>query len=325
MIETQHPMASAQVQRTLVKSPPELWAELSDPAALARHLGDLGEIRITRIEPEQKVEWQADATSGAVMIKPTGWGTRVTLTATLQADEVAEPAIASASAIVVSSDAPSAQADDPPTSHADAPAIKPDPEPPLIAPKPVIAADRSGIEAEPLAQKAGEPMTLQPQPARELHSGRFRRVLAKLRGTKGLEAPAPAAEGGPLENAADAKPPAAEPTQPVSEASAWESWLKPAKPAASAAFAPSAPPGAETSALESPLVPAASAPLAPPAGEACAGTSAVQPGPPPAAATHRPDEVEPQAAQSGERDVESVLSAVLDSLGSAHHRPFSRP
>ena len=42
-------MISTEVQRTLVKSPPELWAELSDPAALARHLGDLGEIRITRV------------------------------------------------------------------------------------------------------------------------------------------------------------------------------------------------------------------------------------------------------------------------------------
>ena len=38
---------SSEVRRTLVKSPPELWAELSDPTALGRHLGELGEIRIT--------------------------------------------------------------------------------------------------------------------------------------------------------------------------------------------------------------------------------------------------------------------------------------
>ena len=74
-------MISAQVQRTLVKSPPELWAELSDPASLARHLGELGEIRITRVEPEHKVEWTADHASGSVLIKPSAWGTRVTLTA----------------------------------------------------------------------------------------------------------------------------------------------------------------------------------------------------------------------------------------------------
>jgi hypothetical protein len=72
-------MISSEVQRTLVKSPPELWAELSDPAALARHLGELGEIRITRIDPEQKVEWEADNTSGTVQLKPSGWGTKVTL------------------------------------------------------------------------------------------------------------------------------------------------------------------------------------------------------------------------------------------------------
>ena len=79
-------MISSEVQRTLVKSPPELWAELSDPAALARHLGELGEIRITRVEPEKTVEWEAAGTTGAdttgkVLLKPSGWGTKVTLSA----------------------------------------------------------------------------------------------------------------------------------------------------------------------------------------------------------------------------------------------------
>ena len=50
-------MISSEVQRTLVKSPPELWTELSDPDALARHLGELGEIRITRTEPEKAAQW----------------------------------------------------------------------------------------------------------------------------------------------------------------------------------------------------------------------------------------------------------------------------
>ena len=73
-------MITSEVQRTLVKSPPELWAELSDPAFLARHLGELGEIRITRVDPEERVEWEATGASGSVAIKPSGWGTRVTLT-----------------------------------------------------------------------------------------------------------------------------------------------------------------------------------------------------------------------------------------------------
>jgi hypothetical protein len=70
-----------EAKRTLVKSPPELWAELSDMAALARHLGEFGEIRITRTEPESVVEWEGDLASGSVRLEPSGWGTTVTLTA----------------------------------------------------------------------------------------------------------------------------------------------------------------------------------------------------------------------------------------------------
>lgn len=83
-------MPSAEAQRTLVKSPPELWAELSDPASLARHLGDFGEIRIARVEPEQSVEWEADAVSGTVQLKPSGWGTKVTLTAVRETPDRSE-------------------------------------------------------------------------------------------------------------------------------------------------------------------------------------------------------------------------------------------
>ena len=70
-----------EAKRTLVKSPPELWAELSDIAALARHLGEFGEIRITRVEPETVVEWEGDLATGSVQLEPSGWGTKVTITA----------------------------------------------------------------------------------------------------------------------------------------------------------------------------------------------------------------------------------------------------
>lgn len=80
-------MICSEVQRTLVKSPPELWAEISDPEALARHLGEFGEIRITRVQPEQKVEWEAPAASGSIVIKPSGWGTKVKLTVTRELSE----------------------------------------------------------------------------------------------------------------------------------------------------------------------------------------------------------------------------------------------
>ncbi len=86
-------MASVEAQRTLVKSPPELWAELSDPTSLARHLGEFGEIRIARVEAETSVEWEAESASGRVELKPSGWGTKVTLTVAREAPRpvVAEP------------------------------------------------------------------------------------------------------------------------------------------------------------------------------------------------------------------------------------------
>ncbi len=70
-----------QVQRTLVKSPPELWAEVSDVDALTRHLARFGEISITRVEPESKVAWEGEHASGTVELTASGWGTKVTLTA----------------------------------------------------------------------------------------------------------------------------------------------------------------------------------------------------------------------------------------------------
>lgn len=71
----------AEAQRTLVKSPPELWAEVSDPDALTRHLGAFGDIRITRTEPETTVAWEGDRASGTVELAPAGWGTKVVVTA----------------------------------------------------------------------------------------------------------------------------------------------------------------------------------------------------------------------------------------------------
>jgi hypothetical protein len=82
---------STEVQRTLVKSPPELWSELSNPEALARHLAELGEIRITGVEPETKVEWEAEGASGVVHLKQSGWGTKVTLSLTREAPVAEAP------------------------------------------------------------------------------------------------------------------------------------------------------------------------------------------------------------------------------------------
>src|SRR4051795_3652954 len=100
-------MQEPRAQRTLVKSPPELWAEVSDVEALARHLGEFGEIRITRLEPETTVVWEGDRACGTVTLEPSGWGTKVTITAEAGAagagEEqaiVEEPALVEAPAIV---------------------------------------------------------------------------------------------------------------------------------------------------------------------------------------------------------------------------------
>jgi hypothetical protein len=85
-------MTELQASRTLVKSPPELWAECSDAATLARHLGQFGEIRITRLEPETAVAWEGERARGTVRIEPAGWGTKVILTAVAHVPDVAEPA-----------------------------------------------------------------------------------------------------------------------------------------------------------------------------------------------------------------------------------------
>ena len=83
-------MTEHEASRTLVKSPPELWAECSEAASLARHLGEFGEIRITKLEPETAVAWEGDVARGTVRLEPSGWGTRVILTAAVEAVADAE-------------------------------------------------------------------------------------------------------------------------------------------------------------------------------------------------------------------------------------------
>ena len=109
-------MPDLTAKRTLVKSPPELWEELSEVEGLAKHLGAFGEIKITKLEPEHTVAWEGEHASGTVSIEPSGWGTKVTLHAELP--EGAEP--------------------------------EPEPEPVAAEPEPEpVAAEPEPVEAEP--------------------------------------------------------------------------------------------------------------------------------------------------------------------------------
>ena len=241
-------MISSEVERTLVKSPPELWTELSNPDALARHLGEFGEIRITRVEPERAVEWEAGDTAGTVRIKPSGWGTKVTLTATR---EIA--------------------ASEPPV------AIE-------LAPEPPVAIEHA-LDSGP-SPVANQAIKLEPEPTPA------RGFFAKLFGGRRRRRTAEALhEGMPA-----LRPPQATPEQPDPFAAVRE------------ALSP------ETLTIVDPF-----------------SMRHVQATAPDERETEKPPEhtvdisADLKAAEEVAcEQVTAVLTSVLDRLGAAHHRPFSR-
>jgi hypothetical protein len=293
-------MISSEVQRTLVKSPPELWAELSDPTALARHLGELGEIRIVRTEPESTVEWAAENTTGTVSIKPSGWGTKVTLSVTR---ETAERACAGHGADEPAQEpqpAPDleAQSQEEPQSVALV-ALDSEPAP---SPEPGAAATS---ESEAAATSESEDA-----PARELEPAPRRGFFARLFGRRPKSQPTIEA---PVEDTEDAEAERDETLeQPLSpepspeRADAFEAVRKVLAPETFAAAHPFAAlraptPAAPTSACER-ETPAGSI------GDISAELMAA----------------EEVSAEEVTAEVTAVLTAVLDRLGAAHHRPFSR-
>jgi hypothetical protein len=142
-------MSSLQASRTLVKSPPELWAELSDLGSLARHLGEFGEIRITKTDPESRVEWEADRASGTVRLEPSGWGTRVVLTV-----DTPEPA---------ADPEPEPEVEEPVAVVEPEPELEPEPEP---EPEPVAEVEepKRGFWARLFGRKKPEPVAPEPEP-----------------------------------------------------------------------------------------------------------------------------------------------------------------
>jgi hypothetical protein len=162
-------MSELTTTRTLVKSPPELWAEVSDLEALAKHLGEFGEIKITRLEPETTVVWEGDRVSGTVTLEPSGWGTKVTLTAELAALEAAaehepepEPEPVAVEAPVIEEEVveePVAVEPPPPSPIQEAPAPEPAPEP--SAPK------KPGFWARLFGRRIPPPVAETPPPVQE--------------------------------------------------------------------------------------------------------------------------------------------------------------
>jgi hypothetical protein len=78
-------MATIEVSRTLVKSPPELWAELEGDCLRQA----VGEVTVQPTEPERALAWEANGATGTAVLEPAGWGTKLTLTAEVE-EQVAE-------------------------------------------------------------------------------------------------------------------------------------------------------------------------------------------------------------------------------------------
>jgi hypothetical protein len=247
-------MTEPRAQRTLVKSPPELWAEISDVTALAQHLGEFGEIRIVRLDPETTVAWEGDTARGTVELQESGWGTKVTLTAELLTPKT--PAPTSDSYPVHAEEELSLVEPEPVAA-----APEPEPEPVAAAPEPEPAPRKVGFFARLFGGGRQPEATPTPEPAT---------AALKAEPVRAAEAPAPEPVAEPEPVAVEPEPVAVEP-EPVA--------VEP----------------------EPELV--------------------VVPKP-------EPDELragEPVADRPLDHDhAVAVLTGVLDDLGSARHRPFSR-
>lgn len=234
-----------EASRTLVKSPPELWAECSDPGSLARHLGEFGEIKITRLEPESTVAWEGEHASGTVRIEPSGWGTRVTLTA----ETVVETPPPPEEALEEGQEGQPSQDVEPLTAEGESP---PGGESPTIQEDDDATVEEALEDADPAPVDAIGPTR-----------ARWRRITARFRRRK------------PEPSLVEETP----------------------SQAASVTQEPEITPQAEPKAQPPPAVD-------------------VAPEPEP--------EPEPEPVPGSEIDAEAILASALDSLGQAHHRPFSR-
>ena len=80
-------MPTIELERTLVKSPPELWEELAAPDGLSRWLGD---VRVLTAEPPHRLEWDNDVAAGVIELEASGWGTKVRALADGDGDRIEE-------------------------------------------------------------------------------------------------------------------------------------------------------------------------------------------------------------------------------------------
>jgi hypothetical protein len=63
-----------ELERRVVKSPPEVWEELSSTTRLSRWLGG---VRVRTVDPPRRLEWDVPGARGVIKLESLGWGTRV--------------------------------------------------------------------------------------------------------------------------------------------------------------------------------------------------------------------------------------------------------
>jgi hypothetical protein len=299
-------MTEHQTSRTLLKSPPELWAECSDVASLARHLGRFGEIRITRLEPETAVAWEGERASGTVRLEPSGWGTRVILTARAEAD--ASNGVPGAEGNAVTPAGHTGVEGHTVALAEDAGEKDAEPEPsgtPIITPHPVA----TDPDPEPTRLEVAAP-----EPAPLGRHGLMARLLSMFGARRAVApestAPQPVVPPEPepvVPPEPEPVPPEPEPVSPEPEPVTAASPIPVGLPAAPVAM-PVEPGPPERVDPEPPEPFVSGRPDAP------ESVASDRPDPPEPVASDRPDPLDPEAA----------LAAALDSLGQAHHRPFSR-
>jgi hypothetical protein len=270
---------SSEVKRTLVKSPPELWSELSDAELLGRHLGDLGEIRIKRIETERAVDWEADGANGSVRLEPSGFGTRVTLSLTREPPEAAMPP---------------------------EPVVEPDRDAELAAAQPTAQAPAA---EEPLAEQPGA--EVEPEPASDVESQAEPIVEVVSQPESPAKAPPEARRGFFARLFRRKTPVSPEPASTVDP----DEEIKP-----------------ESAVLQV-------GPIPRPESVANEPQPAIAPEPAPAPQSEPEPRADTQPARQSSAEVAvdlavleegmaeqdaQLLTAMLDRLGAAHHRPFSR-
>jgi hypothetical protein len=290
-------MTESKASRTLLKSPPELWSEVSTATSLQRHMDQFGEIRITKLEPETAVAWEGEHARGTITLEVSGWGTRVSLTAepvrangvdgtSSEAVDVAEPEPAddSAESEVADDLIESEVANDLVESVVAGDRVEPELADDRVKPEAPETVDSPDAVAFEMPHLSPERDDFEARVQRPRWTRRLARAFEKWFGPARLESAEPVAQAPEL--------------QPAQRA-AWPVVARePARPTTPVAPTPTptpvaAEPKARATTTQPPIISRAPAP---------------EQGPPP----------EVDAAST------AALDAALESLGQAHHRPFSR-